>query len=89
MNKTIICAFVCTLLVGCATSTPIMGPSGPAHIVKCGSAVIEACYRKASELCPSGYTVGDQQQSGNGMVNQVGSSLMFVRGPSTMLVQCK
>lgn len=77
-------------LVGCATSTPAQGPNGAnAFVIKCASGRIEACYKEASSVCPNGYTIVDKQADGNGMITSTGTSLMMMRGPSSMLVECK
>ena len=58
---------------GCATSKPIQGPNGGiAYFIKCGSAVIDACYEEAAKVCPRGYTFADKQAGQNGMVVPVG-----------------
>lgn len=63
-------------LSGCASSTPVMGPSGKTnHSIRCGAALINACYEKAAELCPKGYDVVDRPTR---MV-----------GPNLMMIECK
>lgn len=82
--------FFSLALVACATSKPIQGPNGgQAYFIKCGSAVIDACYEEAAKVCPKGYTFADKQTGPNGMIMPVGTSFMAVRGPNTMLVECK
>lgn len=77
-------------LAGCATSKPIQGPNGTqAFFIKCGSAVIDACYEEAAKVCPNGYGMVDRQANPNAMIAPVGNSLMAVRGPNTMLIECK
>lgn len=77
-------------LASCATSKPIQGPSGrTAYFIKCGSAVIDACYEEAAKVCPTGYTFVDQQTNPNAMVVPAGSGFMMARGPNSMLVECK
>ena len=83
---------ICTVILmsGCATSKPVMGPNGgQAYFIKCGSAVIDACYEEAAKVCPKGYSVADKQSGANGMIMPAGAGLMAVRGPSSMLVECK
>jgi hypothetical protein len=51
---------ICGLLAGCAGVEPqvITGPDGSsAYAMQCsgGGRTVEACYRKAGELCPWGY----------------------------------
>jgi hypothetical protein len=78
------------ILAGCATSKPIQGPSGKqAFFIKCGSAVIDACYEEAAKVCPRGYTMADRQANPNAILAPAGNSVMAVRGPNTMLIECK
>ena len=66
------------------------GPSGgQAFFIKCGSAVLEACYEEAAKVCPKGYSIVDRQANPNAAVLPSGSSLMVVRGPNNLLVECK
>lgn len=93
-------------LGGCATSKQIVGPNGkPAHSIRCGAAVADACLEKAGEVCPYGYVVLNSKgaqylgQMGSASVNGAwGSSGGGVYGsatstplitPNTMLVECK
>ena len=81
---------VSVLLAGCATSEPIKAPDGNmGYFIKCGSAVIDACYKKAAELCPGGYTQVDRETSPNGIVAPVGNAFVFARGRNSMFVECK
>ena len=43
-------------------------------LVKCGAAVLDACYEEAAKVCPSGYDIADKQT---------------LRGPNVLLVECK
>ena len=77
-------------VAGCATSKPMQGPNGGvAYFIKCGSAVIDACYEEAAKVCPSGYAFVDRQSNPNGVIVPTGAGAAFVRGPNTMLVECK
>ncbi|PNG50264.1 hypothetical protein WDL1P1_00309 (plasmid) [Variovorax sp. WDL1] len=86
-------AIVATALVlhGCAISSkPIPGPNGrTAYTVKCGSAVLHACYEEAAKLCPQGYSLVDRQDGPNGIVTPMGAGATFVRGPNSMFIECK
>ena len=78
------------IISGCAFSKPVIGPNGgQAYFIKCGSAVIDACYEEAAKVCPHGYVFADKQTNPNGVIVPVGTGLMAVRGPNTMLVECK
>jgi hypothetical protein len=77
-------------LMGCATSRTIQGPNGePAHFIKCGSAVIDACYEEAARVCPKGYVFLDRENNPNAMILPAGTGFLVARGPNTMLIQCK
>ncbi len=97
MRTLIICLLV-TVLTACATSTQMVGPSGtPAFAIKCGAGVIDACYQKAGEVCPSGYTVLNSQ--GSHYLGQIGTAnvagaygsatSMPMISPNVMLIECK
>jgi hypothetical protein len=78
------------ILAGCATATETKGPSGSkAFFVKCGSAVMSACYEKAAEVCPKGYAIVDNQGNPNAFINATGSTAMVVRGPNQLFIECK
>lgn len=77
-------------LAACATSKPIKGPTGgTAYFIKCGSAVIDKCYEEAAKVCPKGYTFADGQANPNGAVTPIGNSALLIRGPNSILVECK
>ncbi|MHB1077712.1 hypothetical protein, partial [Thiobacillus sp.] len=71
----IVTIIVTTLsLAACATSKPIQGPNGgTAYFIKCGSAVIDACYAEAAKVCPNGYTFVDKQNNPNAVALSNGS----------------
>ena len=78
------------VLTGCATSRQIQGPDGnPAYFIKCGSAVIDACYEKAAEVCPGGYDMLDRGSNPNAVLMPSGAGFMLMRGPNTMFVRCR
>ena len=82
--------FIAVVVTGCATSKPIQGPNGgTAYFIKCGSAVIDACYEEAAKVCPKGYTFVDRQANPNAMIVPAGGGLLLARGPNSMLVECK
>ena len=77
MNRYLFAAVALAALGGCASSRTVHGPGGKAaHSIRCGSAVIEACYEKAAQLCPRGYTIVDRPMPAAGM-------------PTQMLVECQ
>ena len=89
--KACITISLCALfLASCATSKPIQGPNGTqAFFIKCGSAVIDACYEEAAKVCPKGYDMVDRQANPNSLITPVGNSFMAVRGPNSILIECK
>ncbi len=90
MKATIVVILPALLLAACATSRPMQGPNGgTAYFIKCGSAVIEACYEEASRVCPNGYTFADRSANPNALMVPAGPGFLMARGPNTMLVECK
>jgi hypothetical protein len=90
MKARIIIIWLAISLAGCATSKPIQGPNGTqAFFIKCGSAVIDACYEEAAKLCPKGYAMADRQVNPNTILSPAGNSIMAIRGPNSMLIECK
>lgn len=94
------------VLSGCATSKQITGPNGkPAHSIRCGAAVADACLEKAGEVCPRGYVLlnsrdsqylgqyGSSSASGawrpGGGSMSASATSMPLVTPNTMLVECK
>ncbi|MDP2070453.1 hypothetical protein [Methylotenera sp.] len=77
-------------LTGCATSEQIQGPNGStSYFIKCGSAVIEKCYKEAAKVCPNGYTFADRQTNPNAIIMPSGNGYLMARGPNSMLIECK
>jgi hypothetical protein len=97
MRSLLACSLV-ALITGCATSKQIVGPNGvAAHSIRCGAAVADACYEKAGEVCPNGYTVLNSQ--GSRYLGQIGTASVSgsygsatstpLITPNTLLVECK
>jgi hypothetical protein len=86
-----LCLAVLFVLIGCATSKAVQEPNGgTAYFIKCGSAVVDACYEEAAKVCPKGYTFADRQANPNAIaLPMAGGGFMMARGPNTMLVECK
>lgn len=62
-----------SLVVACATSTPIIAPDGSLALsVKCGAGAQDQCQLKAGEVCPGGYDI--IQASDSQYLGQVGTS---------------
>jgi len=96
--KIIVLFLVVTVLSACATSTQIIGPSGsPAYAIKCGAAALTACYEKAGEICPNGYSI--LTSDGARYLGQLGSASVSggygtatsvpMMTPNNLLVECK
>ena len=64
--KITLAVIIALLLPACSSNppAPFPGPHGrAAYGVRCGGTLgnsLERCYRRAAELCPSGYTVVDR-----------------------------
>lgn len=90
MKPVLIFLLLPLMLSACATSKAIQGPNGgTAYFIKCGSAVVDACYEEAAKVCPNGYTFVDQQTNPNAMAVATGNNVILARGPNSMLVECK
>jgi hypothetical protein len=85
--KTTLLILTTVWLTSCATATDsFKGPNGrAAYVVRCGSAVLSACYEKAGALCPNGYNPIDRD--GGAVVMPLGGG--FVRGPNQLMIECK
>ena len=64
MKKAISIIFVALLLTSCAAIKPqqFVGPNGKtAYSMQCSGMgrTLDACYKKAGEVCPNGYTIID------------------------------
>lgn len=64
----IIALIVSLLLVSCASIDPqeFRGPSGKtAYSMRCSGMgrTLDACYKKAGDLCPSGYSIIDRSST--------------------------
>lgn len=72
--------FACMSLVGCASSVRVSLPNGAqGYNVDCSTDMSDwnECYLKASELCPSGYTVVQKQSSPNAVGENMDRDLMI------------
>ena len=78
-------------LTACATSREIQGPNGgTAYFIKCRSGSIDECYEEAAKVCPNGYTFADKQNNPNAVALSNGAGgFNVIRGPNSMLVECK
>lgn len=85
---------VAVLMASCATSQQIVLPSGETGFtVNCGTYEgnsWSACYKKAGEMCPTGYDVLEEKESSDKSViaNQY-SFQTLDDDQRTMLIQCK
>lgn len=78
-------------LTGCASINPIQvsGPSGKtAYTMRCSGAgrTLEACYQKAGEVCPNGYTMVDRS-TGTKSIPANGGFMMV--NDHNLTVECK
>ncbi len=79
------------LLSGCMAITPneMRGPNGKtAYAMKCSGfgRTLGACYEKAGEICPSGYTVVDRASSVVGVPSNGGT---IMAPQHSLVIECK
>lgn len=79
------------LLAGCMAIDPhqFVGPNGnTAYSMRCSGMgrTLEACYDKAGELCPNGYTIVDSS-SGTVGVPMNGGTMMALK--RNLAIECK
>jgi hypothetical protein len=79
------------LLVSCASIDPqeVRGPSGKtAYSMRCSGMgrTLDACYKKAGELCPGGYNIIDRA---SGVVGVPTGSGMMIAPQHNLAVECK
>jgi hypothetical protein len=82
---------VCMLLLSCASIDPreFSGPNGrTAYYMKCSGMgrTMDACYKKAGELCPSGYSI-IERGSDLAAVPANGGTMAVAR--RSLAVECK
>lgn len=80
------------LLVSCASVQPqeFKGPNGKtAYSMKCSGMgrTLDECYKKAGELCPSGYNIIDRASGTVGVPVRGGG--MIVAPQHNLAVECK
>ena len=80
------CVLFVFVLAGCVSTQEFKGPNGrTAYSMDCGND-LNACYHKAGEVCPTGYTILDRA-SGTVAVPFGGA---FVAAPQhTLAIECK
>lgn len=81
-------AILAIFLAGCAsvTATPFNGPDGrAAYAVECGNS-LDACYQKAGELCPTGWTMVDRA---TGTVMVPINGMLWAAPKHSLSVECK
>jgi hypothetical protein len=80
------------LLTACAAIEPqqFVGPNGKtAYSMRCSGMgrTLDACYKKAGEVCPSGYTIVDRR-SGTIAVPVAGGGMMAAP-QHNLAIECK
>ena len=85
-------AAVPAFLVACATIEPqqFVGPSSnTAYSMKCNGMgrTLDACYKKAGEVCPRGYNIIDRATSTVGIPMQGGGTM--VAPQHNLAIECK
>lgn len=90
--KVLIAVGITLVLAACATIEPqkFRGPSGnDAYSMRCSGMgrTLDACYQKAGELCPNGYTIIDRT-SGTVAVPATGGGV--IAAPQhNLAIECK
>ena len=79
-------------LSGCASVEPqqFVGPDGgTAYSMKCSGMgrTLDACYKKAGEICPQGYSIVSASSSGS-IIAPVGNMLVAI-DRQNLAVECK
>lgn len=79
------------VLSGCASIEPVPfnGPNGKkAYSMRCSGMgrSLEACYQKAGEICPSGYSIVDRSTGAIGVPTSGG---MMIAPQNTLAIECK
>ena len=75
----------CLLFPGCASVEPVKfkGPNGKvAYSMRCSGMgrTLEACYQKAGEVCPDGYTIVDRSSGIVGIPSNNGTMIATKQG---------
>lgn len=91
--KMLIPMLVASLLGGCGTIDPkiMAGPNAkPAYSMQCSGMgrTLEACYEKAGELCPNGYSVLDKPSRTVGVTNPASGQFILAEQQS-LFIECK
>ena len=76
-------------LAGCAKVTEMHEPDGGIqYLVGCYGALtpMSACYNKADELCPAGYTIVGRHDTASSSVTQQGTSVKSVG--EQLIIKC-
>ena len=89
--KNVFIAAIPAFLVACAAIEPqqFVGPnSKTAYSMKCSGMgrTLDACYKKAGEVCPGGYNIIDRA-SGTGGVPMQGGTMMAPQ--HNLAIECK
>ena len=89
--KKITLVFVPLLLAACAAISPqqFVGPNGKtAYSMRCSGMgrTLDACYKKAGEVCPNGYTIIDRA-SGTVGIPMNGGTMMAPQ--HNIAIECK
>lgn len=90
--KNVFIAAVPVFLVACAEIAPqqFVGPnSKTAYFMKCSGMgrTLEACYKKAGEVCPVGYNIIDRATGTVGVPLQGGGTIMVPE--HSLAIECK
>lgn len=89
--KTILIVLISVFLSSCATIEPkqFIGPNGKtAYSMRCSGMgrTLDACYQKAGEVCPNGYTIIDRT---SGIVAVPVNGSIMVAPKHHLAIECK
>lgn len=89
MKRVSILAVLLTAACASIEPVPFSGPSGKqAYSMRCSGMgrTLDACYRKAGEICPAGYNIVDQRTGTVGVPAQRG---MLAAPDYRLAVECR
>ncbi len=91
MEKILWASIFLLSLVGCMSidPTPFNGPNGKqSYSMQCNGMgrTMDACYQKAGEVCPAGYSIIERSSSMVGYMNQ---GIMMMRPREQLAIECK
>lgn len=92
LMRAVLTSFLTLALASCASITPqhFVGPNGKvAYSMSCSGMgrTLDACYKKAGEVCPSGYSIVDRASGTVGIQMSGGGTLITPQ--HSLAIECK